>query len=84
MTHTSIAKIRQLCCLGIDSKQLVPRLLELLGSYIPAHGKVFASIDGGGSLTDFYDSRPEGYALLPTYLSEFADSREKEVFERYP
>lgn len=73
-------KIRQLCRLGIDSKSMIARLLELLHQKIPSGGGIFVWFDEDRNVIDLYDDRPLAYTLLPLYLSEFLGAAEREVF----
>lgn len=74
------ALIRQLCSLGLDSRLMMPRLLSLLHGYIPSFANVYFWVEEDGQVMDIYDENPESYSVLPLYLEEYYNSREKEVW----
>lgn len=72
--------IQQLCSLGLDSQLMMPRLLGLLHGYIPSFANVFFWFDDNGRIRDIYDENPESYTVLPTFLEEYHNKREREVW----
>ena len=74
------AAIQHLCSQGFDSPLMMPRLLSLLHGYIPSFANVFFWFDEKGRIRDIYDENPESYAVLPTFLEEHYNKKEREVW----
>ncbi len=74
------SRIRQLCCLGLGDQLTIPTLLGELHDYIPSHANCFFWSDDQGNVRDIYDERPQALEWLPTYLAEFHNRIELEVF----
>lgn len=77
------ARIRQLCCLGLDSESLMPTLLRALHDFIPSYGNTFSWCDARGQLASIYDETPESRKLGALYVAEFFNRRDKELAPSY-
>jgi len=73
------AHIRQLCCLGLGGKVIMPTLLRELHDLIPSYGNCFFWADDNARLADMYDEQALCLSLLPEYLDSFYNRRDKEV-----
>lgn len=49
-----VAHIRQLCCLGLGGRAIMPALLNALRELLPFDAAEFAWLDAGGELTNLY------------------------------
>jgi len=49
--------IRQLCCLGMPSEQLMPALLKAIRRFVDADSAGFFWVDSQGDMTTFYAER---------------------------
>ena len=83
LTHSkkSLAAIRQLCSLRLDSRFLIPQFLKLLHDYIPSYANVYFWIGMNGDIEDVYDERPDAYKLIPTYFSQYWNNHERDIFD---
>jgi DNA-binding CsgD family transcriptional regulator len=52
-----IAHVRQLCCMGLGSQVIMPRLLQALRSLVTADSAGFFWIDARGEMRNFYAER---------------------------
>jgi DNA-binding CsgD family transcriptional regulator len=74
-----MAQIKQLCCLGLGPKAVVPRLARLLPQLVSGLSVTFFFTDARGRLVDIYDENPATPEIAPLYMSEFYNRRESEV-----
>jgi DNA-binding CsgD family transcriptional regulator len=73
------ARFKQLCCLGLGGKAVMPALFRELRTIIPSSGQAFFFVDERGTLSDIYDENPETGSLAPLYMEEFYDRRERSI-----
>ncbi|MBA2408536.1 MAG: helix-turn-helix transcriptional regulator [Gammaproteobacteria bacterium] len=73
------ARIQQLCCLGLGGRMLMPALLEELHHLIPSYSNVFFWTEND-QFSNLYDENPIFPQIVPVYISEFYNRREREVF----
>ena len=76
--------IRQLCCLGLPSEQLMPALLKAIRQFIDADSAGFFWVDARGDMTSLYAERllPAPVRKLTPAQSALIDKavlREREV-----
>ena len=72
------ARFRQLCCLGLDRKAVIPELLRELHALIPSFSNSFFFADGTTVVTDVYVENTDVMKLFPLYEKEFFELRERE------
>lgn len=76
----ALAHFKQLCCLGLPGQQVMPTLLAALHEVVPSYANYFFWIDAHGKLSNvLFENLDEVVNLMPLYLGEFADTREREV-----
>ena len=78
MNATSLARIEQVCCLGLDGQVFVPALLRELHTLVPSINNVFHWVNGRQQVVNVFSEMPPG--VLPRYLQEFLNKREREAF----
>ncbi|MBA2490263.1 MAG: hypothetical protein H0V34_00665 [Gammaproteobacteria bacterium] len=76
------ARIQQLCCLGLGGRMLMPALLEELHHLIPSYSNAFFWTEND-QFSTLYDENPVFPQLVPVYMSEFYNRREREVFPTF-
>ncbi|TGN41488.1 helix-turn-helix transcriptional regulator [Marinobacter confluentis] len=74
------SRIQQLCCMGLGDQIAIPAILRELHDYVPSHANCFFWSDPEGNVRDIYDERPQAPDWLPTYLAEFHNRLDLEVF----
>lgn len=81
MTHArSVARFKQLCCLGLPGQIAMPALLGALHDVVPSYANIFFWSDAQGRVDNaLFENLDEVQPLLPLYFSEYADKREREV-----
>lgn len=79
-------RIRQLCCLGLPSEQIMPALLGELHALVPAYANNFWWTDAVGNCANVYQENfDETAAVLPVFFSEFYNNdRMSEVLRNVP
>jgi DNA-binding CsgD family transcriptional regulator len=70
------AQIRQLCCLGLPAETLMPRLLPMLRTLVPADSAGFFWVDAGGHMRNLYAERMLPMDRSQLYFKRFYDSDE--------
>ena len=66
--------IRQLCCLGLPSEQLMPSLLKALRQLVGADSAGFFWVDAQGDMTNLYAERLLPAAVMKLYFEHYYDS----------
>jgi hypothetical protein len=69
--------IRRLCCLGLGGQIAVPALLAELHALIPSYCNQFFWAGPNQELANIYDEGDTILPILPLYLSEFHNKRER-------
>lgn len=54
----ALARIKQLCCLGLDSQIVVPELLKQLHEVVPMYSATFFWSDDNCQTANVYDEQP--------------------------
>lgn len=72
-------RIKQLCCLGIGGQAVIPELLTRLQDLVPSYSNCCLRMDASGRISYIYDPCPEALDVIPLYVREFYDAREREV-----
>src|SRR5262245_40853301 len=75
----ALASIRRLSCLGLGSQVAVPAILSELHALIPSYSNQFYWAGPGQELVNMYDEGDVLLPIVPLYLAEFYNKREKEV-----
>ena len=78
MNTASVARIEQICCLGLTGQVFIPALLGELHACIPSSNNMFHWVDENLRVVNTCSERPP--ELLPLYLNEFLNKRECEAF----
>jgi len=77
---STIADIRQLCCMGLDGATIMPALFEYVQKIVPSHFQVFLWADRNYEVSNmFTPDMPSVAKIAQLYLDEFANKKEKEV-----
>jgi DNA-binding CsgD family transcriptional regulator len=79
MISAKVAAIKELCCLGLDDRTFVMTLLSELHGVVPSLANTYVWLDSHNQVTDLYDESPEAWRLVPLYLQEFVNNREREA-----
>jgi hypothetical protein len=66
--------IRQLCCLGLPSEQLMPALLKALRQFVDADSAGFFWVDARGDMTSLYAERLLPAPVRKLYFERYYDS----------
>lgn len=74
----AIARFQRICCHGLGGKAFMPGLFSALQDIIPASNRQFYFASPQLEIADCYLEGPS-VALLPVYLSEFYNRRERDV-----
>jgi len=75
----ALASIRRLSCLGIGGQIAVPAILGELHALIPSYSNYFAWAGPNQELANVYDEGDVILPILPLYMDEFHNKREREV-----
>ena len=75
----AIASIHRLCCLGVGGQIAVPALLRELHALIPSYSNQFFWAGPNQELANIYDEGDVLLPVVPLYLSEFHNKRERDV-----
>jgi DNA-binding CsgD family transcriptional regulator len=75
----ALAAIRRLSCLGLGGEIAVPAILGELHALIPSYSNQFYWAGSNQELLNFYDESDALLPIVPLYLSEFYNRREKDV-----
>jgi DNA-binding CsgD family transcriptional regulator len=75
----AIASIRRLCCLGLGSQIAVPAILGELHALIPSYCNNFLWAGLHQELANLYDEGDVLLPVLPLYINEFHNKREREI-----
>lgn len=78
MNPTLIARIEQVCCLGLEEQIFIPALLHELHSCIPSINNMFHWVDAHLRVVNVFSEAPP--IVLPLYVSEFLNKREREAY----
>lgn len=77
---STIADIRQLCCMGLDGATIMPALFEHVQKIAPSHFQVFLWADRNYEISNMYcPEMPSVAKIAKLYLEEFVNKKEKEV-----
>ncbi len=68
--------IRQLCCLGLPGKQLMPSLLKSLRQLVDADSAGFFWVDARGEMTNLYAERLLPAPLRQLYFTNFYEAND--------
>jgi DNA-binding NarL/FixJ family response regulator len=68
--------IRQLCCLGLSSEQLMPRLLKAVRHFVGADSAGFFWVDSQGDMTSLYAERLLPASAMKLYFERYYDAPE--------
>jgi DNA-binding NarL/FixJ family response regulator len=68
--------IRQLCCLGLPSEQLMPKLLKAVRQFVGADSAGFFWVDSHGEMTSLYAERLLPASAMKLYFERYYDARE--------
>ena len=68
--------IRQLCCLGLPSEQLLPVLLKAVRQFVDADSAAFFWVDSHGDMTGLYAERLLPAPAMKLYFERYYDSGE--------
>lgn len=79
MDSRKISRLKELCCLGLDDRALVPTLLAELHSVVPSHGNNYAWLDASLQVNNLYGESADAWRLLPLYMKEFMNKRERQA-----
>ena len=71
-----LTHIRQLCCLGITGRALMPALLRALREYVDADSAGFFWVDAKGDMTNLYADRMLPPELMKLYFERHYDGPE--------
>ncbi|MBA3731081.1 MAG: hypothetical protein H0W93_01610 [Gammaproteobacteria bacterium] len=75
-----LTRIKQLCCLGLDSQAIMPVLLKEMHDLVLSHANQFLWVDDRQQMSAFFFVNLEDMTPAGTlYLSEFYNRRENEV-----
>lgn len=66
--------IRQLCCLGLPSEQLMPALLKAVRQFVDAESAGFFWVDARGDMTSLYAERLLPAPMRKLYFERYYDS----------
>ena len=77
MNNASVARIEQICCLGLAGQVFIPALLGELHACIPSSNNMFHWVDENLSVVNTFSEVPP--QKLPLYVSEFLNKREREA-----
>jgi DNA-binding CsgD family transcriptional regulator len=75
----ALASIRRLSCLGLGSQIAVPAILSELHALIPSYCNHFFWAGPNQQLANFYDEGDVILPVLPLYMNEFHNKREREI-----
>lgn len=75
----AIASLRRLCCLGLGGETIIPALLAELHQLVPSYSNQFFWAGPNQELVNIYDEGDVLLPIVPLYLSEFHNKREREV-----
>ena len=79
--QAALARIRQLCCLGLDSKAVMPALMQAMHDYIPSYQNIFFWVGKNGQYTNVYDENIQNnLKIAQLYFREFCDTKELEFW----
>ena len=68
--------VRQLCCLGLPSEQLMPSLLKAVRQLVGADSAGFFWVDAQGDMTNLYAERLLPAAVMKLYFEHYYESGE--------
>jgi len=68
--------IRQLCCLGLPSEQLMPSLLKSIRQLVDADSAGFFWVDARGEMTNLYAERLLPASVRQLYFSSYYESHD--------
>ena len=75
----SMARFKQLCCLGLGGETVMPALVHELHTLVPSLRSMFFFADERGGLTNVYTESIEHTATTQLYLSEFHGRRDRDI-----
>jgi len=78
MNTASVARIEQICCLGLAGQVFIPALLGELHACIPSSNNMFHWVDENLRVVNTFSEMPP--QKLPLYVSEFLNKREREAY----
>jgi hypothetical protein len=83
-TARAEARIKQLCCLGLPSEQVMPTLLAQMHRLISGYAYNFFWINAQNEVSNAYhENFEETQVTVPLFLSEFCNRREGEVLTTF-
>lgn len=76
----TVTYIRQMCCLGFDSRSVMAEILKSLHDLVPSHFNAFLWADKNYDVANILTEQSTGvFQSARLYLSEFCNKRECEV-----
>ena len=75
----ALASVQRLSCLGLGSQLAVPAILGELHGLIPSYCNYFAWAGPNQELANVYDEGDVILPILPLYMDEFHNKREREI-----
>ena len=79
----TVSDIRQLCCLGLPSQEVMPILLATLHRFIPSYTNLFDWVDENGQIVNYYSEGPDVPESARLYFQEYYNKRECEVMPAF-
>jgi DNA-binding NarL/FixJ family response regulator len=70
------AQIRQVCCMGLPAEMLMPRLLPMLRTLVPAESAGFFWVDSSGDMQNLYAERMLPMQKMQLYFDHFYEGGE--------
>lgn len=75
----SMARFKQLCCLGLGGEAVMPALIKELHMLVPSLRSMFFFADDKGGLAHVYTESAEHAATTQLYLNEFHGRRDRDI-----
>lgn len=72
------SRFRQLSCLGLNPRSVIPELLNELHALIPSHCNTFVFSNGDGVPTNMYLENTDTMKIFPIYQKEYHERRDRE------
>jgi len=79
----NLKHLQRLCCSGLSGEALVPELLRGLRSVVPSRSNAFMWCDERCEITNSCSEDPVFWDMMPVYLNEFHDRRNREVLPAF-
>ena len=79
----NLRHLQRLCCSGLSGEALVPELLQGLRRLVPSRSNAFMWCDDECEITGSCSEDPVFWQIMPVYLAEFHDRRNREVLPAF-